>query len=67
MPRSSRIRLVSSTGWMSTRIGRFYERRGHPTSAVYYYRHCIAAYPGTGSAAQAQERLDALGGGKKAS
>jgi len=41
-------------------IGRFYERTKHPTSAVYYYRHCAQAFPGTKGAAASAERLKTL-------
>lgn len=45
-------------------VGRFYERRGHPKSAVYYYRHCVRAFPGTEHAGKAQGRIERLGGKK---
>ena len=42
------------------RIGRFYERREVPGSALYYYRYCMNQYPGTEYAKQSADRLTEL-------
>jgi len=51
------------------RIGRFYERTGHPRSALYYYDRCVANFPGTRHAAACRGRLKRLrpAGPRKAS
>jgi outer membrane protein assembly factor BamD (BamD/ComL family) len=41
-------------------IGRFYERRDEPGSAVYYYEYVLRAYPATSFAKAAEERLAKL-------
>ena len=42
-------------------IGRFYERRRHPSSAIYYYEHVMKTYPGSKYAAESEKRLKKLG------
>lgn len=41
-------------------VGRFYERRREPGSAVYYYEYVLRAYPATTYAKAAEERLAEL-------
>jgi outer membrane protein assembly factor BamD (BamD/ComL family) len=41
-------------------IGRFYERTKAPTSALYYYRHCVRTYPGTEFATASAKRAGEL-------
>jgi outer membrane protein assembly factor BamD (BamD/ComL family) len=41
--------------------GRFYERRRHPSSAVYYYEHVRKSYPGSKYATESEKRLKKLG------
>jgi hypothetical protein len=41
-------------------MGEFYERTGHPGSAVWMYEIVVRRYPGTGIDKQAAERRDAI-------
>lgn len=41
-------------------IGRFYERTKRPAAAIYYYEHCMRAYPQTESAGSCRKSLEKL-------
>ncbi len=53
--------IHETLGEKSYRIGRFYERTGHPAAAIQYYEQTLSRYGGTKSAADAAERLRRLG------
>jgi len=53
--------IVETLSEKHYRIGRFYERTGHPGSAIRYYEQTLLRYAGTKSAADAEERLRKLG------
>jgi outer membrane protein assembly factor BamD (BamD/ComL family) len=42
-------------------IGQYYERTGHPGSAIFYYRSILKNWPDSVAAAKARERLELLG------
>jgi outer membrane protein assembly factor BamD (BamD/ComL family) len=41
-------------------IGRFYERTKRPRAAIYYYEHCVRAYPQTEGAGSSRKQLEKL-------
>ena len=41
-------------------IGRFYERTKRPRAAIYYYEHCVRAFPQTESAGSCRKQLEKL-------
>ncbi len=55
--------IVETLSEKHYRIGRFYERTGHPGSAIRYYEQTVVRYAGTKGAADAEERLRRLGRG----
>jgi outer membrane protein assembly factor BamD (BamD/ComL family) len=42
-------------------IGAYYERTGHLSSAIYYYKSVCTSWPGTIASAKAASRLELLG------